>query len=271
VRLRTLNLALAVALGMSSIAHAAAPTPSRTLVEVNGEAVKESHFLVYRAQRGAEHKQLDKKAQLALLNELVSTVMIAQDAVKQGLDKQPQLMAAMDVARYRILAEAAVQQYLQDHPVTDKDVAAAYKARYGDNKLVEYKARHILLTTEDEAKAVIAELDKGGDFAKLAKEKSTGPSGANGGDLGWFEQGQMVAPFGNAVAAMEKGGHSEAPVHTRFGWHVIQLEDTREQTPPKLADVHDQLQQQLQRQRISDYVKAMRDKAKVKILEQEQG
>ena len=267
---RTLNLALAAMLGMSGIAHAAEQKSPRTLVEVNGEAIKETHFLVYRAQRGGEHKQLDKQAQVALLNELISTVMIAQDAAKQGLDKNPQLLAAMDVARYRILAEAAVEQYLHNHPVKDNEIEAAYQTRYGHNKLIEYKARHILLKTEDEAKAVIAELDKGSDFATLAKEKSTGPSGANGGELGWFEKGQMVAPFGDAVATMKKGDHSATPVQTQFGWHVIELEDTREQAPPKLDEVRDQFTQQLQRQRVAEYIKGVREKTKVKVMEQEQ-
>jgi peptidyl-prolyl cis-trans isomerase C len=269
VTFRSLNLALAVALGISSIAQAEqAPTP-RTLVEVNGEAVKDTHFLVYRAQRGSQGQQMDQQAQLGLLNELVNTVMIAQDAVKQGLDKHPELQAAVDVARYRILAEAAVEQYLRDHPVEEKDIEALYKANYADAKLTEYKARHILLKTEDEAKAVIAELDKGADFAELAKTKSTGPSGPNGGDLGWFEGGQMVKPFADAVATMKKGGHSAQPVQTQFGWHVIKLEDSRPQTPPKLDEVRGQLSEDLQRDHVADFIRDIRAKADVKVMEQQ--
>lgn len=266
---RPLNLALIAALGMSSIAQAAPTDTPRTLVEVNGEAVKDTHFLVYRAQRTPKGQKLDEQAQLGLLNELVNTVMIAQAAEKEGLDKHPELQAAIDVGRYRVLAEAAVEQYLRDHPIEEKDIEALYQTRFGDTKLNEYKASHILLKTEDDAKAVIAELDKGVDFAELAKQKSTGPSGPKGGDLGWFEGGQMVKPFSDAVAGMKKGAHSAEPVQTQFGWHVIKLEDTRPQAPPKLADVHDQLAEDLQRDQVATFIRDIRDKADVKIMEQQ--
>lgn len=267
MRLHTPKLALCLALATTAVAQAAEDdnTP-RTLVEVNGEAVKETHFLVYRSQR-AEGEELDKQAQVGLLNELVNTVMIAQAAEKSGLDKHPELVAAMDVARYRILAEAAVEQHLRDNPVTEQELQDAYDERYGGNKLLEYKARHILLKTEDEAKAVIAELDKGGDFAALAKQKSTGPSGPNGGDLGWFEKNQMVAPFGEAVAVMDKGSYSKSPVQTQFGWHVITLEDTREQTPPKLEAVRQHFTEQLQRQKAAAFIKGIRADADIKLIE----
>jgi peptidyl-prolyl cis-trans isomerase C len=268
LKFRTLNLALALVLGTTGIAQAAPEKPEpRTLVKVNGEAVKETHFLIYRAQRGGNDKQLDQQAQLGLLNELVNTVMIAQAAAERGLDQHPELLAAMEIARYRILAEAAVEQHLKDNPVTDQELSKAYQAKYGDNKLTEYKARHILLKTEDEAKAVIADLDKGGDFIALAKEKSTGPSGANGGDLGWFGQGSMVKPFGDAVAEMKKGSHSAKPVQTRFGWHVIKLEDSRDQAPPKLEEVKAELTQQLNRQKLAAYVQGIRAKADVQIIQ----
>jgi peptidyl-prolyl cis-trans isomerase C len=269
LKFRTLNLALAVVLGSAGLAQAADMPQSRTLVKVNGESVKDTHFLVYRAQR-AHGKPMDQQAQMGLLNELVNTVVIAQEAEKQGLDKHPELLAAMDVARYRILAEAAVQQHLRDNPVTDKEIKVAYQAQYGNKNLTEYKARHILLKTEDEAKAVIAQLDKGADFAKLAKEKSTGPSGANGGDLGWFEKGAMVKPFADAVAKMSKGGHSATPVKTQFGWHVIELEDSRDQPPPKLEAVKAELTQNLNREKVAAYLKSVREKAKVQIMEPEQ-
>lgn len=266
---RTLKLTLAAVLGITGIAHAEEPPNPRTLVEVNGEAVLDTQFLVYRAQRGASGQQAGPDAQVGLLNELVNTVMIAQAAEEAGLEKHPEVAAALDVSRYRILAEAAISQYLSDNPVTDEELETAYQARYGNHKLTEYKARHILLETEDQAKAVITELDKGGDFVALAKTKSTGPSGPNGGDLGWFEGGQMVAPFAEAVAGMEKGSHSSTPVQTQFGWHVILLEDTREQQPPTLADVRDQFTEQLQRQRVATYVKSIRDKAKVQVIQQQ--
>jgi peptidyl-prolyl cis-trans isomerase C len=257
---------LFLALATAGFAQAAEEKTPRTLVEVNGEPVLDTQFLVYRSQRG-EGQELDNKAQVGLLNELVNTVMIAQAGKKQGLEEHPEIKAAIDVARYRILAEAAVEQHLRDNPVTDAELQAAYDERYGGDKLVEYKARHILLKTEDEAKTVIAELDEGADFATLAKEKSTGPSGPNGGDLGWFEKNQMVAPFAEAVAAMDKGSYSKTPVQTQFGWHVIKLEDTRDQTPPKLDMVRQHFIEQLQRQKVAAFIKGIRADADIKLIE----
>lgn len=264
----SLKLALAATLGLAGIAQAADNTPAaKTMVEINGQAIKDTEFLAYRAQRaGGQH--LDRKAQLNLLNQLINTVIVAQDAVAQGLDKEPAQQAALQVARYQILAEAAVSKYVREHPVSDQEIEAAYKDRYAPDKLVEYKARHILLDTEDEAKAVIAELDKGADFAELAKKKSTGPSGANGGDLGWFEAGQMVKPFADAVAGMKKGEHSAQPVHTQFGWHVIKLEDTRPQKAPTLDQVRAQLTKELESSRVTDFLRELRAKADVKLMDQ---
>ena len=127
----------------------------------------------------------------------------------------------------------------------------------------EYKARHILVKTEDEAKAVVKQLDDGSDFAKLAKEKSTGPSGKTGGDLGWFRPQQMVPPFSDAVAAMKKNTYTKKPVKTQFGWHVIKLEDLRDVQPPKFEDIKDQVKTIVQTKRVQKYVKSLRDKAKI--------
>ena len=129
----------------------------------------------------------------------------------------------------------------------------------------EYKARHILVKTEDEAKNVIAQLDKGADFAKLAKEKSIGPSGKEGGDLGWFSPDNMVKPFADAAAALKVGTYSKTPVHTQFGWHVIKLEDTRPVSPPSFDELKNQLMNSWRNKMISAYLDRLRSEANVKI------
>ena len=128
------------------------------------------------------------------------------------------------------------------------------------------RARHILVKTEPEAKEIIAELDKGADFATLAKDQSTGPSAAQGGDLGWFSANQMVAPFSEAVIALENGKYTSEPVKTQFGWHVIIREDSRDQTPPSFESVKEQMRPAVQREKIQQYIDGLRKTAKVEVF-----
>ncbi len=174
-------------------------------------------------------------------------------------------MAAIEVAKLRVLAEVALRNHLNTHPVTDEEVQKAFDARGASGPTTEYKARHILVETEDKAKELIKQLDGGADFAELAKANSTGPTGPNGGDLGWFEAKQMVEPFAAALIQLEKGKYTSTPVQTRFGWHVILAEDQRSLPAPKLEDLRQELTTELQRQRISEYVTGVREKAKIEI------
>ena len=127
----------------------------------------------------------------------------------------------------------------------------------------QYKARHILVETEDEAAAIITELDNGAEFAELARQHSTGPTGPDGGDLGWFSADSMVAPFAEAVRAVEIGNYTSKPVQTRFGWHVILVEDQREQEPPGLESVRSELTTAVERQKMDRYVEGLRQAAEV--------
>jgi len=127
---------------------------------------------------------------------------------------------------------------------------------------MEYKAAHILVETEEEAQAVVEELEGGADFAAVAKEKSTGPSGPNGGDLGWFSKGMMVAPFEEAVVGMEAGALS-APVQTQFGWHVIKLEETRVKEAPSLDEVRDELRTKVEQDAVTAHIDALVENANV--------
>jgi peptidyl-prolyl cis-trans isomerase C len=202
-----------------------------------------------------------------LVDELVQRELLVQDAVKNNLDKSPEVLARLDEAKKSILTQAAVQNFMKTSPVTDAEVKAEYDSKVGGTNGTEYKARHILVKTEAEAKKIIAELDKGGDFAKLANKNSLdAKESQNGGDLGWFTPSQMVEPFSKAVVALEKGKYTKAPVQTQFGWHVILREDSRPQTAPPLEAVKDQLMPMLQRKKIQDMLDNLRKQAKVEIL-----
>ncbi len=248
---------------------AAATATPKLLVKVDGTPITEMHYLFFRAQKGEDAGGTDQNAQMAILNELINTAIVANEAKQLKLDQHPEIQAAVDIARMTILAEAVFQDYLKKHPVTDEMIKAAYEKRYAKKAGKEYKARHILLESEDDAKAVIKALNEGADFIALAKEKSTGPSGPNGGDLGWFSAKQMVKPFADATRAMKKGSYTKEPVKTQFGWHVILLEDVRDAKPPKLEDVQESLRRELSRASVIAYLNELRDKAKVEFNEPE--
>ncbi|MCU7959794.1 MAG: peptidylprolyl isomerase [gamma proteobacterium symbiont of Bathyaustriella thionipta] len=154
---------------------------------------------------------------------------------------------------------------LENKPAEEK-VQQRYQELIAKMPKSEFKARHILLEKEDEAKAVIAELDTGADFAELAKQKSTGPSASSGGDLGWFSAGRMVKPFSDATAKLEKGTYTKEPVKTQFGWHVILLEDQRETAPPPLKEVRAQIVQGMQKEILASYIDDLRKNANIEVL-----
>ncbi|MGR9051779.1 MAG: peptidylprolyl isomerase [Gammaproteobacteria bacterium] len=201
-----------------------------------------------------------------LVEELVRRELLVQQALEKKLDESADLVERIEMAKRSLLSQAAMQDYLNTHPVTDEELKSEYDKQVGGKGGEEYKARHILVKTEDEAKKLIAELDKGANFEDLAKKHSTGPSGPKGGDLGWFAAGQMVQPFSDAVIALQDNQYTAEPVQTQFGWHVILREGSRPQTVPPLAAVKEQLTPFLQRQKIQTMLENLRKQAKVEIL-----
>ncbi len=163
----------------------------------------------------------------------------------------------MELQRRGLLAQAVANDFLEQNPATEEEMRALYDEQTGLAPQ-EFKARHILVETEEEATALIAELDGGADFVELAKEKSTGPSGPSGGDLGWFTPERMVPEFSNAVAALEDGAYSASPVQSQFGWHVILREDSRQSSPPPFENVGDVLKQQVEQRKLQDYISELR-------------
>jgi peptidyl-prolyl cis-trans isomerase C len=230
---------------------------------VNGNKITEDVFDVYSNQRAAKAHGSDADRE-TILNELVALELMRQEAIAKGLANTTLVAATLNQLDRSTMAGAAIKSFMDENPVTDEAVKAFYDAQVGVPGK-EYKARHILVETEDEAKAIIAELDSGKDFSELAKEKSTGPSGPSGGELGWFGAGQMVKPFADAAAAMEKGTYSKEPVQTEFGWHVIMLDDTRESTPPPFEDVKERLKLLMANQNLQEHINTLREAAKVEI------
>src|SRR5690606_14649647 len=167
-----------------------------------------------------------------------------------------------------VLAQIAAEHFINAAAITDEDLKKEYDQRVGSMKLTEYKARHILVDSEEAAKDVIKRLKKGEKFADIAKKVSKDPgSKGSGGDLGWFNPQQMVPPFANAVVALKNGELTETPVQTQFGWHVIQREDSRDQPQPPFDAVKDQLRSMMQTQRLQQHIADLKSKAKIEEFE----
>lgn len=200
-----------------------------------------------------------------LIEDLVRRELLFQDAQNKQLQRTPEFSRQLENIKKALLSQAVIEDYLNSHPITDAELQAEYDKNVNSSGQ-EYKARHILLKTEDDAKAVIVELDNGADFVELAKTKSTGPSGPQGGDLGWFSASQMVPPFSEATIALEDGAYSKEPVETQFGWHVILREGSRTPTPPPFDAIKEQIRPQLQQQKIQDYLNQLQTQAKIEIF-----
>ncbi len=234
---------------------------------VNGTPISKSRIDML-IQQGAGQGQPDSPdARKAILDQLTMQMVIAEEAVKKGLDKAPDVTEKLEVIKQSILANAYVQDYIKTNPVTEEALKAEYERIKATITGTEYKARHILVEKEAEAKDIIAKLKKdAGAFAKLAKEKSKDPgSGARGGDLGWFDVSRMVPEFGAAVSKLEKGAITPEPVKTQFGYHVIQLEDSKPVEPPPFEEVKPMLSQQLQQQNLKKQLDDLKAKAKIEI------
>ncbi|MEQ1766424.1 MAG: peptidylprolyl isomerase [Methylotenera sp.] len=253
-----------IAVAILSLAPAA--FAADTVATVNGKAIKQTIYDFIAKDAAARGQKIDDQVKGAITNKLIDSEIVYQEAQKLGLDKQSDYIAREELSRRELLTSVYLQDFVKKNPISDADTKAAYeeyKKAYGDK---EYSARHILVKTDAEAKEIIAKLGKGGDFAKLAKEKSLDPgSKEKGGDLGWFSPATMVKPFSEAVATLQKGGVSSAPVQTQFGWHVIKLVDTRVAQPLSYDKVKDGLQKNLQQRNLEKMMADLRAKAKVEI------
>ena len=238
-------------------------------ISVNGKVITEPMFRYLIQDQIKPGQQVNPQMQQQLINEMIKIVLLSQDAEAKKLDKEKRyadgLAATLEMERMMYLSQAALQNTLSKTKITDKEIKALYDKKYS-KPTKEYKARHILLKDEKTANDMIAQLKKGEDFEALAKKHSTGPTGPNGGDLGWFSTATMVKPFGDAVKTMKKGTTSDKPVKTQFGWHVIKLEDTKEVAARSYEEMKAGLTAEIRQNAVQDYIGSLYKKSDVKVV-----
>jgi len=258
-RSRLQGIRLKVTLIVTTGLLAGGPLAAQTVDTVNGVEISAEVFNMYlesRIQKPAD--QATPTERTRLLSELKDIYLLTTQSSAKALADSPRNKAMIELQTRGILAQAAAADFLDKNAATDAEIEAAYKEQISVAPPLEFKARHILVETQSEANSLVTELEGGANFAELAKTKSTGPSGPNGGDLGWFAPNQMVAPFSAAVAGLENGAFSKAPVQTQFGWHVILREDSREATPPTLESVRDMIKQRVEQGKLQVYLEGLR-------------
>lgn len=266
---RAKRLALALAAScMIALPAAAQDDASKVVGTMNGQPITNQDldmtFTDLQDQLGQVPAE-DRRA--AALSALIDIRSLAAKAEAAGLDKTDEFKSRLAFLRQRALHNAYFRNEVVDK-ITDEDVRARYDKEVAATPPEnEVRARHILLKTEEEAKAVIAELDGGAKFEDVAKEKSTGPTGPNGGDLGYFTRGRMVPEFEEAAFALDVGSYTEEPIQTQFGWHVIKLEDKRQVQPPSFAEVEGQIRTVLLRERYLDLLGTLREQAELDITD----
>lgn len=242
----------------------ALPAFAQNVAIVNGKAVPKARVDALAAQLAKSGRPVSVEMQGQLKDEVIAREIFMQEAQKRGLDATDDFKSQMELARQTLLIRELFADYQKANPVTDADIKAEYDKFAAANGGKEYRARHILVEKEDEAKAIIASLKKGGKFEEIAKKQSKDPgSGANGGDLDWANAASYVPEFSGALVKLNKGQTTQEPVKSQFGYHVIRLDDVREAQLPKLDEVKPQIAQQLQQQKLAKFQEELRGKAKI--------
>ena len=253
----------------------AAPVLAQNVAVINGKPIPQARLdeliTQFKDQAKRQGRPVPDDVTKIMKEELILREIYLQEAAKLGLDKKPEFAKRLEMARESILISELMDNYQKTHPVSDEQARAEYdriaKLQRESASDQEYKARHILVEKEDEAKAIIAKLKKGEKFEAIAKKQSKDPgSGANGGDLGWASPSSYVKEFSEAMQKLKKGETTQEPVKSQFGYHIIHLDDVRKATPPELPKfeaVKPQVVLQLERQNLAKYQEELREKAKV--------
>jgi peptidyl-prolyl cis-trans isomerase C len=243
---------------------AAAKDNQPPVAKVNGVVVPQSYLEFMMQQQRSRGTPDNPQTRLMMRDELVNREIVSQEAQKQGLAKEPDVQTQLAIARQEILVGAYLRDWVKKHPVSDADIEKEYEKAKGQSGDKEYRARHILVDNEEQAKTLIGELKKGGSFSDLAQKNSKDPgSKERGGDLDWNVPAAFDKNFSDAMVKLDKGKFTETPVQTRFGYHIIQLDDVRQTKFPALAEVKPRIQQQLTQQKVEELVRGLRAKAKV--------
>jgi peptidyl-prolyl cis-trans isomerase C len=249
---------------ISALAFNPAFAEDKSAAMVNGVSIPQARVDL-RVKIAASQGQTDSpELRKAVRDDMINLEVLAQEAKKTGLDKDPDVIQQTALAEQSVLVGAFVQDYAKKHQISEDQLKQEYdklKANLGKS---EYNVSHILVDTEEEAKAIIAQLGKKGKFDKIAKAKSKDAGSAvQGGSLGWAVPTNFVPPFANALLSLKKGTYTKSPVKSQFGWHIIMLNDIRDLKVPSFEELKPQIQQRLQQQSIQEYIADLRSKAKI--------
>ena len=257
------RLALSAALGLTASIALAQDNTRTVLAQINGEPVTERELNQLIAQQTQGQTDLPAVQRRQFLQEIINLMLLSQAGEQANLDDDPDVSAQLHNSRRTTLAQAFVRDITRGEPVAEATLRERYQSAYVDNPNQEYRARHILVQEQDQAQGIIERLANGEAFAELARQYSEDGSAEQGGDLGWFSSNDMVAPFADAVAQLDTGAVTQAPIETRFGWHVIQLDETRSMPTPEFADVAEALRRQVINERIQNRIDALRTEAQI--------
>ena len=241
------------------------------IATVNGKPILEENFKAYVKQRKAGRPDSEKASEARMLDEFINFELALQDAEKNKLQNKADVKKELDNQRRTILVNAAFKDFSEKNPLTDEMMKKDYEARMSELTLTEYHLRHILLANGDDATTVIAALNKSGDFLKLVEQYSTGPSAKDKGLLGWQSEFDLLPEFRIPVTKLKKGEYARTPIKTRFGWHIIYLDDKRVNPPPAFEDVKDRVRVVLQRQQVEKYFLQLRTTAEINITDFNEG
>ena len=232
---------------------------AETVATVNGVDIDSAIvdlYLVSRTQKPAA--QATPAERDAVVQELTDIYLLTTQPGAKDIENDPAVKAQIELQSRGLIAQAVATEFFANNPATDEEILTEYEVQMKMAPSLQFKARHILVETQAAATDLITQLDDGADFVELAKAHSTGPTGPNGGDLGWFSPDQMVKPFSDAVAAIADGAHTSEPVQTQFGWHVILREESRENQPPTLESVRDVIKQRIEQTKFQEYIEQLR-------------
>jgi len=262
--LKTLIFLLPGFISGFALADNAPPAASQTYITVNGKAIPKSRADVLAGSMPPARGQSEAEAmRRSLGDELVRRELAAQEAIKRGIDTRPEIRAQIDLAVQSVLVNAYYSDYLREHPISEETIKREYESIRSTLGNREFKVRHILLSSEAEAQAIIDKLGRGAKFDELAAQSKDSATKGRGGDLGWINAATYVQPFSEAMTKLQKGKYTFKPVQSEFGWHVIQLDDIRELKMPTLAELKPQLLPRLQQQTIERHMTELRSRAKI--------
>lgn len=265
---------LASAVFVSTLMSVPAMAADKPFVTVNGAAVSQATAEMFVAQGKSRGMPDTPEMRNQIREELIGRELLLQQAMKSGYDKKPEIAAQAEAEKKKILAQAEatkqaviirayVQDFMKKSPVTDAQLKAEYDAMRAKGGDTEYKARHILVKSEEEAKTIIAKLKKGEKFEELAKQSIDPGSKNQGGDLDWSSPAKFVQPFADGLTSLKKGKYTEIPIKTNFGYHIIKVDDTRQLKVPSFDELKPMMQKQTEEQQIKKLVEGLRAKAKI--------